>query len=415
MNTLILGVLNSTNLGDPVIVRSVEYLVRRICPQDVIRTADLTGAEVPDRAQELRNEAEEDGQRAEEAAPAAAVPSVRHLQLRSLRTAGRRWVTAHTPLDLQYRRDRERLDRDRAAMAALLDAQPTDRVIVAGGQMLMDSYALYVAALIRECEKRKIEVILNACGTGPLCSRHNKRELTQALESPCVRLVSVRDGAEKVRGWGVHREVIETCDAALYSAEVYPEERSCKAYGDEKTVGLGPIYSPFMPLKKEIRFWKKLTALLDEKQIPWVFFCNGSPEDYLIAGDILQSISTDRGQSSEELKASHLLKRSTTPEELLAQERQLRGLISFRLHSHIIAASLGLPSVGLIWDQKLPGFFRQLGAEERSLRIEEGAEKVLAAYLRAEQEGPKTDAVAEMKKRSAQILEAALRKDSSRS
>ena len=73
-----------------------------------------------------------------------------------------------------------------------------------------------------------------------------------------------------------------------------------------------------------------------------------------------------------------------TPRELVELIASFRSIIGFRLHSHIIAASLDIPSVALVWDQKLPSFFAAMELKNRCFTIRDSAADVVDALEAAE-------------------------------
>ena len=81
-----------------------------------------------------------------------------------------------------------------------------------------------------------------------------------------------------------------------------------------------------------------------------------------------------------------------------------QSIISFRLHSHIIAASLDIPSVGVVWDDKLRFFFQKTGHEERCCTVSDKPETVLKKLQIAENEGYDRLLLEKQKNDSANLL-----------
>ena len=53
-------------------------------------------------------------------------------------------------------------------------------------------------------------------------------------------------------------------------------------------------------------------------------------------------------------------KRPETPIQLLNTVTNYKKIISFRLHSHIIASSYGIPAFGFEWDTKVKEYFKNM-------------------------------------------------------
>lgn len=71
----------------------------------------------------------------------------------------------------------------------------------------------------------------------------------------------------------------------------------------------------------------------------------------------------------------------------MEQISEFSSLISFRLHSHIVAASLNIPAVGISWDEKIKFFYENIGHKERCLPVGCPAQEVVKALLVACEEG----------------------------
>ena len=60
---------------------------------------------------------------------------------------------------------------------------------------------------------------------------------------------------------------------------------------------------------------------------------------------------------------------------------QFDFIISHRLHSSIIARSIGVGSIGLIWDKKVESFYESIDAKEYSLRGDAIDEKKILCLI----------------------------------
>ena len=259
-----------------------------------------------------------------------------------------------------------------------LGQESCDLVVFAGGQLFMDSLALYVEALTKAFTARGIPVFFNACGVGPSWSRQVQARLGKALTGPLVCHVSCRDNVALVNRWCGREIAVPTADPALWESRVYGITRDDLS----QTVGLGVMLAQTAPLSAAFRFWRRLIRLMNRRGISWKLFTNGSEADTAFARQLLASLPECRGK-----EAALLCPPPQSPEALVRTVAQFRSLISFRLHSHIIACSLGIPTVGMVWDSKLPFFFEKIRCPERCLRVSAGPERALEALARAEAGG----------------------------
>ena len=346
MNILVLGWYYSSNLGDAVICDCVAALLRRHVPQANIKVADVSGRSAfPARKKED-------------------LTGMRPLRFRQkLRTAatllGWDKQLLHETWHLQ-----NNLERVHQAIAG-----DWDLVVFAGGQLFMDGIALYVSYISHYFEERGVPVIFNACGVGPSISRNIQKELGKALTSPCVQLVSCRDGADRINRWCGSPVAVPTDDAALWADLCYGVEKD-----PDGVVGLGILYPEALSPRRTAACWRRIIRELDARQIPWKFFSNGKERDMAFARTLLDGRP----------EAEYLCPAPETPSQLVELIASFRSIIGFRLHSHIIAASLDIPSVALVWDQKIPSFFAAMELDNRCFTIGASGAAVVNALEEAE-------------------------------
>lgn len=358
MKFLILGAYCSCNLGDAVICRCAEEMLRKSFPGSEITIRDMI--------------------RRDRTAPRKE-PSVRSLW---------KWRVGDKLFRLLARLGLEKrlLDREKGRVRQNLPhieqicAGDYDAVVFAGGQMFMDRYALFLEACVSRFQEREIPVFFNACGTGPDDSPAIRERLKRTLSAPNVVYVSCRDDVERVNRRYLEggRQAVSTCDPALSAAEVYGAEKAA----DAETVGLGVIYPNAVSPRKALKLWQGIIRELEGQGRPWQFFSNGDPADIVFARRVISSMPELRGREE-----ALILPWDREPEDLVRHISQYKSLISYRLHSHVIACSLDIPTVALVWDKKLLYFFEKIGHRERCFPVESAARDVLNGLERAEREG----------------------------
>ncbi len=357
MTFLILGAYYSVNLGDAVICECVAEQLHRHFP-----TADILIRDVIRRDRTV----------------VGPEPKRETLERRRVRESIRR-ISTCCGIDLSLRHEQRRVEANRSHIEAICGLD-CDVVIFAGGKLFMDRYALFLQAYASRFAARGIPVLFNACGVGPSHSRAIRSRLKRTLNAPNVRHVSCRDNVNFVNEHYMKpgKAVSDTFDPALASRNVYNMSRLELT----DTVGLGVLYPGEISPRRMIRFWQGVVRGLDRQGIKWKFFTNGDQADIAFARQVLASMPETAGRD-DELIVPH----DSRPEELVRTIAQFRSLISFRLHSHIVAASLDIPSVAIVWSEKLPFFFEKIGHRERCLSVNDAPETVLSALAQAEAEG----------------------------
>lgn len=371
--TLLVLYFHSDNLGDPAIGECTAALIRQAYPQARVLLQDML-----DRPP-LAGEADLAQWR-------------RECRRNRLRTAAARlgWDKLYTHAQWCLAHNAPGLER--------VESIPCDGVIFAGGQFFMDGLAPYVSALTAAFACRGIPVFFNACGVGSSVSGAIRRDLAAALTLPEVRLVSCRDDADRVSAWcGRPGYVRAVSDPALMAGQLYHIARDPNAV----CLGLGIQFPSSLPEGQVRRFWHRLIARLQQDGVPFRLFTNGSRDDEAYARELLASAHLSTGPEL-------LAPKCATAREFVQMLAGFSALISFRLHSHILACSLDIPTVAIVWDRKVPLFFRQIGHPERCLSPKARPDRVLSALDQARRTGYDRPALEKRSRESAALLLGAL-------
>lgn len=379
---LVLGVYYSCNLGDGVICQCVAARLKHHFPDAAITIADLVN----------RNSFSE-----------RFTATIEELLKRRWRPRLRRIVSKYFFWDKQLRFEGLRL-KDHIDHIDEILQDDWDVVVIAGGQLFMDRYSLFLEAVIQRCDQKNVPVFINACGTGPTASRKIRSRLAAAMNKSCVKLISSRDDAEQVRNLYLKgsKNVISTYDPALWTREIYGIEKKTQT----KTIGLGFMYVESRPTKAVLRFWKNLILELEKRQLDWKIFVNGSGDDVTFAKYVLSHIP-ELKQPAE----NYMVPVPHTPIELVQTISGFHSIISFRLHSHIIAASLGIPSIALVWNSKVRFFFKKIGYGWRCCTVYASAKRVLNKLEKAEQVGYDSQVLLQQKQYADSLLYEAILKE----
>lgn len=221
-----------------------------------------------------------------------------------------------------------------------LKKEKIDKIIFAGGQMFMSYYAHQIIDIIKIADKLNIEVFFNAIGVGSLKIFYIRKQLSYYLNKSIVKSVTVRDHIT---------DITEICKkpVKLLVDSVAMSNLTFESGIKTDKVGIGVIYRS----GKEKEINNQLSNVikgLENANKDWEFFSNGSIEDFEFGIKIL----TELGFSEEKMAS-----RPLTSEELIQTITQYSQIISYRLHSHIIAFAFSIPSFGLAWDEKVVDFF----------------------------------------------------------
>lgn len=381
MKIAVIGLYYATNLGDAVICDCVAQWFYDAYPDAQVDVIDITGNIC-----------------FEEESPV----SLRTLRRRQWNLNKDYWLTRHRFEDKVYFWSNKNMEHRKDFYGLVADRR-YDIAVFAGGQLFMDWLSLYICEFVNQFQRVGTPVYFNACGVGISVSPKIKEELGKCLNMDIVKFISSRDDVEKIkeRYLKENKAALPTYDPALWTKETY----GIKTNENDgiKTIGLGVMYCSHISAKKLIRFWCSVIKELERRQIPWKMFCNGAMDDYNLCCYILERLHLEQEK--------YLCPCAKRPKQLAEQIAGFKGLISFRLHSHIIAASYEIPAVALVWDDKLRFFYRHLGHEERCMTVKDSAFDVVSGLEKALEEGYDKFLLEQQKNYAKDLLFHAVQKD----
>jgi polysaccharide pyruvyl transferase WcaK-like protein len=241
-------------------------------------------------------------------------------------------------------------------------------IVAVGGGIIKYKYEqfwLYLDALISVAEKHHIPVVLNAVGVESYDENNEKCQiLKKALNKTAVKAITTRDDIDTLsrKYLDGNKNIFcqKVADSAVWASTVYDVDKDKNS--DIVGVGLvrGEIFRDNeIPLSRNqvIETYVGIFSELEKRNIKWKAFTNGLPKDLELADEIFKQI----GKPTE-------TKNILTPKkskDLIEIVSGFKGVIAARLHANIISYSLQIPSIGLVWNNKLPMFGKTIGYPER--------------------------------------------------
>lgn len=336
MKILLIGEYYSQNLGDPVLCKTVEYSILKSIPDAEIVPFDMSGRIDFDSCFEPKEY-----------------------------TRTQKWffrIENRLPFLLQpfalcrvIQKDEVRYMRTVCLLDKVLAQNSFDLAVFAGGSIFMDYFAGVIYGIVGRCAKRNIPVIFHACGMSYL-TQDTRRVLQKALNFSNVRSVSLRDGYQRfMEEFHIRTSVEETFDTALGCSQYFPGNPDIVA-----DIGIGVIWIP-----AHYEFQKALVRSVQRTGKNWKIFTNGAIGDWETAKRILNDLGIPECEWGD-----YLADRPGNAEECIQTVTGFRKIVSFRMHSQIIATSYGIPSVGFVWDEKVRNFYTKLGREQNCLDVD---------------------------------------------
>jgi len=246
-------------------------------------------------------------------------------------------------------------------------------LVIGGGQLLMDNaldFPLKVGSLAGLAERMHIPVYFSACGVGGHWSRQAKRLFEANLRGALD--ISLRDGLS-ARRLEQHLPGIAcsvSADPAILAGEVFGWQPRQTNSG---VIGLGVMdrQDANSQLPEGGRFthrdwmelWSSVVTALSQIGFEMRLFSTGSSQDEAFLDELFASA-----------REVHIngVERVVTHVEVTNLLETLSGcqvVVGTRLHASILANAIGIPSVGLTWDEKVKAYYQEAGLESRCLDI----------------------------------------------
>lgn len=272
-------------------------------------------------------------------------------------------------------------ERDAACRQAIAEC---DVFILGGGGLLQDKTTIFNPsrwlAKLRLAQRMGKTTCLYANSVGELRFGINRRMAARALKK--VHLITLRDAlsAKLLEELGVPGARV-TADPAFClepptqgqqraAQEKYalPKEYICIAirhwYGTNAIIPVKIATRLGLRSRKNARQYERYTGVMaeitqrinQELGLPVVFLSMCRGRDARVARDILEKLPENAGNIIIDDPAM-------TPQDALAIIGQSRLLLGMRLHSLIYAASLAVPMVPIVYQDKVEGLVQMLGAQ----------------------------------------------------
>lgn len=250
-----------------------------------------------------------------------------------------------------------------------------DLILFSGGAMFgfnnLGSFDS-IDAITAVAEEKNIPVVFSSLGINNMhADEESGARLNAILRRKCVRAMSVRESAAIFTPFaeGCDFEVVSVCDPAVWTKQVYHDEiEDVKKFKKRGVVGINVVRGGLFKanfkdwsLEDEEKYIRDLVALFDENGVDYRLFTNGSVLDTNSMIYIAQRL---------EIPQEKLICPDTT-RELVRAVAGFDAVLAIRMHAGIISYALDIPSVNLVWNDKIPHFYRSIGYPDRALELQE--------------------------------------------
>lgn len=247
-------------------------------------------------------------------------------------------------------------------------------IIVVGGGLIKYTTQYFgnsLTALLNVAEKYHIPVLFNAFGVeGYEEGNERCKMLRQLTEIPSLKSVTVRDDFETFRNHYLSEsskiKVAKVADPAVWAAEVY----NIKVPSNNHLIGLGVARSNIFESygvkfsgSELFELYVSVAQALIRRGEEVEIFTNGLSDDNITA----ERLAVYMREKGYDIKLSI----PKNPKDLVEIEARYKAIVATRLHAVIIAYSLNIPVVGMVWNDKVKYFGKNIGSENNFIEANE--------------------------------------------
>lgn len=255
--------------------------------------------------------------------------------------------------------------------AAKREIEKCDVVLFGGAPVFNFAYQnfyLKTATILTLARQYGKPVLFSAVGIDSYSDTDPKCQLLKdALHNGSVKQITTRDGIEHLKRYIFPSNDIEhrlVPDPAVYTKYVF---KPFTAQSHSNKVGIFVFRAGgfkangiSFPREKQALFWSKLCKALEDHSIKY---------ELLTSGHFADEAFLDYLAREGYVKAAKCRFNVNCPEDLICLISSYKSVVSCRLHPSIISYSLDIPSVSLIWNQKVTDFYTHIGYPERAVPV----------------------------------------------
>lgn len=247
----------------------------------------------------------------------------------------------------------------------------TDCIVIVGGGLIKFSTQYFGEAIKAICNRAcqlHIPVILNSIGIEGY-DETNTRCLTlkKILKSPSIISISTRDDIETLKlkyldDKPKHILIEKVADPAVWAADAYnitPTQASNVIGVNIGRANLFKDYGRGITKTHLLQVYSDSVKRIMQFGFEVELFTNGLDSDTRFARELEVFLNKQ--------KCFPLIKIPNSAQDLIRIISRYKGIVATRLHASIIAYSMNIPAISLMWNEKIKFFYNNIGNPEYCL------------------------------------------------
>ncbi len=277
--------------------------------------------------------------------------------------------------------------------------QGKDAVVFPGGGLNSIKFNRRLLEIFELIEQQDgLEVFFNAVGIDRMNPKpKNATLLTRMFKKKQVLQVTTRGDYQQLLKYIKKPKRYEpklVFDPAIWADEAYHIRKKPGA----KKIGIGVIRPEIyeangneVSIEDVFAMYIHIIQELERRGFTWELFTNGMAKDASFGKEILARLGLPKWR--------YMKRNVKSGRGLVKRIAGYQGVIASRLHANILATSLRIPSVGLVWNDKMNLFAQAIGQQERYINGEklQDAPYIVHQLEQALQDGYEEQAILKLK------------------
>ena len=224
------------------------------------------------------------------------------------------------------------------------------------------------AVTIELAEKHNVPVLFSAVGVDRYDEGNERcQRIKDKINSDAVVQVTTRDNIEALKKFiDSSKNICKVADPAVFSNYVF--EKSIKKKGSKPKIGMfvfrahGFEDNKIAFTKEDARdMWLNLAEEFKNRGYNVEFITSGHFGDEAFMDYLIRDCGVNQKECAFNINQ---------PEDLISKISSYDGVISCRLHPSILSFALDVPSLGILWNNKVKGFYESVGYADRIVTTE---------------------------------------------
>lgn len=283
-----------------------------------------------------------------------------------------------------------------------------DLVVFGGAPVFNYKYQNFyerTAVTIEIAQKYDKPVIFSAIGIESYDEKSKKcQRLKAVLNSECVKQITTRDGLERLEKYNENNsfKIGLVSDPAVFSANIFdnyigqevitkkfgfiPVKTKVIKKGKKKKIGIFVIRANGFvdnhvdfTREQAAELWLKIIDIVKQRGYDYELVTSGHFGDEAFLDYLIRNYNVPLEKCVFNINM---------PETLFQRMSKYDGVISCRLHPSIISFSMNITAVSLVWNTKVPSFYKGIGYPDRAIERESFEAEVIVDKLeKAMEEG----------------------------